>query len=485
MESSHKNKDLQKLYLPPNSNELELKVLGFLLNNPNSVAESMSYVPNSEIFFVQKNRDIFEAIEKVFKVGASIDLLTVSHELKKSNKIDFLYLNQIKGVYTPNILHELLVLKELWIRRVLINQTGIIARLSNDLNVDVFETLAKTQNVLMRTVDFMSAKKASSIQTIFNNVLTQNLDSEKTYTGITGIDKMLGGGFGKGEVIILAARPSMGKTAVAVQIGINSSLMFNRKVLIFSLETTENKIGSRILSNISQVPNDIIKNQSFNDFDLEKIREAIRITNDICLNIDDDYDLSISMLRSKALARKAKEGLDFIIIDFLQLMQADENKVREQQIAEISRGLKKLAKELDVPILALAQLSRDVEKRGGSKRPILSDLRESGSIEQDADVVMFLYRAEYYGILEDEEGKSTHGKLEIIFAKNKEGKVGCIETGIDLNTNSIYDLQEDNYLLNSPMLETIELPSRPNIFNQVQSEFEFQNNNPNQENPPF
>lgn len=484
MKSTQQNKDLQKLNLPPNAVAVEQKVLWILLNSPGMVAEVMSHIPNAEIFFTQKNRDIFEAIQNIFKIGANIDLVSVFQELRKLNSADIAYLQSVnEGVYSDNIFHELLILKELWIRRVLIVQAVNIQRLSNDLNVDVFETLAKTQNVLMRTIDFMSAKKASSIQAIFNNVLTQSLDAEKIYTGITGIDKMLSGGFGKGEVIILAARPSMGKTAVAAQIAVNSALMFNKKVLFFSLETTENKIGSRILSNISLVPNHIIKNKSFSDQDLEKIRQALRVTNEISLNIDDEFGLDIAMLRSKALARKSKEGLDFIVIDYLQLMQADEKKIREQQISEISRGLKKLAKELDIPILALAQLSRDVEKRGGNKKPMLSDLRESGSIEQDADVVMFLYRAEQYGIKENEEGESTAGKLEIIFAKNKEGNVGYIETGIDFTTNSVYDLQEDSYATIAQ--ETVELPSRPNVFNQVQSEFEFQNDNSKQETPPF
>ncbi|RZJ78415.1 MAG: replicative DNA helicase, partial [Chryseobacterium sp.] len=243
-------------------------------------------------------------------------------------------------------------------------------------------------------------------------------------TGFDSLDRFTGG-WQKSDLIIIAARPAMGKTALALETAKYAALNHNVPVCIFSLEMSQAQLTDRLISSESGVFQDKIKKRQLTEYDFQKIHEGIGGLMNSQIFIDDTPGLSINALRAKATRMKERYNIGLIVVDYLQLMEGGKDKSggnREQEIGRISRGLKIIAKELDLPVIALSQLSRKVEERpGNAKRPMLSDLRESGSIEQDADQVVFLYRPEYYGIDEDEEGRSTVGICELIFGKNRNG----------------------------------------------------------------
>jgi replicative DNA helicase len=225
-------------------------------------------------------------------------------------------------------------------------------------------------------------------------------------------------------MIVIAARPAMGKTAFMLSAARNAAVIFEKPVAIFSLEMSSSQLFKRLISAESSVSSNGMRSGKLTDSDLNQIHSRIHKLSVAPIYIDDTPSISINQLKAKSIKMKKLHGIELIIIDYLQLMSGGEfGGNREQEISSISRAIKTLAKELNVPIIALSQLSRSVETRGGDKKPMLSDLRESGAIEQDADMVCFLYRPEYYGFLNDESGESTIGKAEIIIAKHRNGSV--------------------------------------------------------------
>jgi len=242
-------------------------------------------------------------------------------------------------------------------------------------------------------------------------------------SGLQELDKITGG-WQNSDLIIIAARPSMGKTALAVTIAKNCAMMFKIPVAIFSLEMSEFQLMKRIISAEAEINSDLLKNpKQLESWHWEQINIAIGNIANAPLFIDDTPSLSTLELKAKARRLADKHGIKLIVIDYIQLMRGDKEGNREQEISSISRNLKALAKDLNIPIIALSQLSRAVESRGGDKKPMLSDLRESGAIEQDADIVLFPHRPEYYGIKEDAHGNSTLGLAELIIAKHRDGSL--------------------------------------------------------------
>jgi replicative DNA helicase len=248
-------------------------------------------------------------------------------------------------------------------------------------------------------------------------------------TGFSSLDRMTSG-WQRSDLVIVAARPAMGKTAFSLSLLRNAAVDFGRPVAIFSLEMSTLQLVDRLISSEAEIESAKLKTGRMQDWEMEQLNKKVEKMREAKIFIDDTPALSILELRAKARRLKAQSKIELIVIDYLQLMAGDTTKNsggnREQEIASISRALKQLAKELDVPIIALSQLSRAVETRGGDKKPQLSDLRESGAIEQDADMVIFLYRPEYYGITEDAEGRPTQGMGEIIIAKHRNGSLGSV-----------------------------------------------------------
>lgn len=429
--------------LPPQVLELEELVLGAMLIESNSISEALGLIHSKEIFYKIEHQDIFEAIFQLFNLGQNIDILTVNNQLKHLGRnVDAVFLNQLtyKVNSSSNIVYHIHILKEFWVRRVLIPQGHFLVNCCYDLTKDVFDSLNKIQHVLIRTNDFLSIKKGSTIQEITKEILQTDFNQSAFCipTGFSESDKLLGGGLCNGDLIIIAARPGMGKTTLVLKILRNATVLFGKKVAIFSLEMSKVKIGLKLLSMESGISVNRIKRKVFYEGELEKLTAATNVISSMHLIIDDDARLTIATLRAKAINLKAKHGLDLLAVDYLQLMEGEGNN-RESVISNISRGLKLLSKELDIPIIALSQLSRAVESRT-SKRPVLADLRESGAIEQDADVVMFIYRDEYYNIFQDENGDSTAGKAELIYAKNREGFLGFDTVICNLEANNFSDL---------------------------------------------
>jgi replicative DNA helicase len=248
-------------------------------------------------------------------------------------------------------------------------------------------------------------------------------------SGFTALDRITGG-WQKSDLLILAARPGMGKTAFVVSMAKNAAVQFKKPVAIFSLEMSSLQLVKRLISSETEISQDKILKGNLENHEFVQLNERIKSLAVAPLYIDDTPALSIFELRAKARRLKENQKVEMIIIDYLQLMSGgpDGKGNREQEISTISRGLKSLAKELEIPIIALSQLSRQVENRpGGSKRPQLSDLRESGAIEQDADMVMFIYRPEYYGLEVDEENQPTKGRGELIIAKNRHGALETVK----------------------------------------------------------
>jgi replicative DNA helicase len=431
--------------IPPHDLDIEAVTLGAMLIDGFCLIEVIGLIHSKELFYKFEHQDIFEAIARLFNSGRNVDLLTVSNELRQlGKKVELSYVNEItfRVNSSANVVQHIYILKELWVRRVLIPQGQFLTNCSYDLSKDIFDSLGKIQNVLIRTNDFLSIKKGSSIQEITKEILSTDFNQNTTYvpTGFSGCDKVLGGGFGNGELIIVAARPGMGKTTLVLKILRNATVMFTKKVALFSLEMSKVKLGLKLLSMETGISVNRLKRKIFYDGELDKVQLATNIIANMSFYIDDDPMLTISTLRAKAINLKAKQGLDLLAVDYLQLMEGEGgNQNRENAISAISRGLKLLSKELEIPIIALSQLSRAVETRT-NKRPILADLRESGAIEQDADVVIFIYRDEYYDIHQDEFGNSTAGKAEIIFGKNREGSLGREFVTCDLEVNNFTDI---------------------------------------------
>jgi len=267
-------------------------------------------------------------------------------------------------------------------------------------------------------------------------------------SGLTSLDRLTSG-WQKSDLVIIAARPAMGKTALVLTMARNAAVEFNHPVAIFSLEMSSLQLVTRLIASETELSSEKLKKGTLEEYEFAQLNDKIKKISEAPIFIDDTAGLSIFELRAKARRLKEKQGIELIIIDYLQLMVGSSDGKgggnREQEISFISRSLKGLAKELNVPILALSQLSRAVETRGGDKRPVLSDLRESGAIEQDADLVMFIHRPEYYNVTQDAEGNDTRGVAELIVAKHRNGPVDSVKTKYIAHLTKFADLDEMGY----------------------------------------
>lgn len=419
--------------IPPQALELEEAVLGALMLEKNA-AERVMDLLHPNCFYSDKHKVVFEAIKKLFADGEPIDLLTVKNQLAKNGTLEMAggsvsiarLTNKVASAANLEFHSHLLI--EKFIQRSLIQVSTEIGKEAYEETNDAFQLLDNAEKRLYAIKDESLKKNFNSIDDLVAKAIEQ-IESAKSSsdtitgvpTGFNSLDKITNG-FQKSDLIILAGRPGMGKTAFALTAARNAAVMFNKPVAVFSLEMSAVQLVTRLISGEVELSGEKLRQGNLSEFEMEQLLHKMNALSQANIFIDDTPQLTIFDLKAKARRLKQQKNIELIVIDYLQLMRSDEGSVknREQEISHISRSLKGLAKELEIPIIALAQLSRAVEQRP-DKKPILSDLRESGSIEQDADIVGFIYRPEYYGITQDEEGNSMEGIASVDIAKHRNG----------------------------------------------------------------
>ena len=419
--------------IPPHSVESEQSILGSIILDKDAII-TVAETLNPSDFYKEAHKIIYESMLSLNSNNEPIDLITLIEELRKEGHLDNIggisYLTSLSTIVptTSNVKYYANIVKEKSVMRQLIKASNEIINLGYDASTDVQEILNKAEKSIF---DISQEKSGDDIQPI-NAVLQDTFDmieklctEKKEVTGITTGFKDLNkkiNGLQRTDLILLAARPAMGKTAFSLNLVQNAALKGDASVAVFSLEMSKEQLVQRMLSAQSNVELSKIKTGTLGESDWPRIIDGMAVLSEAKIFIDDTPGIKISEIRSKCRRLKMEKGLDLILIDYLQLMEGEgKNENRQQEIAKISRSLKILAKELDCPVVALSQLSRSPELRK-DHRPILSDLRESGSIEQDADIVMFLYRDEYY---HDDSEKKNIG--EVIVAKNRHGETGNVE----------------------------------------------------------
>lgn len=420
--------------LPPQAVDLEEAVLGALMLDADAMT-SVIDILRSEIFYKEAHQRIFHAIQSLFEKAEPADILTVVQELKRTGELEIaggaFYVTQLTNriASSANVEFHARIVIQKFIQRELIRiSTDTLSRSYEDTE-DVFDLLSKAEQNIFSISNSTIKKTFEHIRQVLSRTLNEiELAKNQEFSGIpsgfTSLDKITGG-WHKSDLIILAARPGAGKTAFVVTVARNAAVDFQKPVAIFSLEMTSNQLVSRLISGEAELSGEKLQRGEVTDAEWNHIHSKIARLAEAPIYIDDTPALSIFEFRAKARRLKQQYGVAMIIVDYLQLMVSgpEAKYSREQEVGMISRALKAIAKELDVPIIALSQMSRSVEQRGGTKRPQLSDLRESGQIEQDADVVAFIYRPWICGIQEDEQGNSTEGQAEIIIAKHRNGKI--------------------------------------------------------------
>ena len=428
--------NLEKGKIPPQAIDLEEVVLGAMMIDKKGVDEVIDIL-NSEAFYKESHQYIFEAILSLFENSEPIDLLTVSSQLKKDNRLelaggDFYLISLTQKVSSSAHIefHARIILQK-YIQRSLIKISNEIIEESYDETKDVFDLLDKAEAKLYDVTQGNIKKSSETAQSLVIQA-KKKIEAISNKDGLSGIpsgfDKIdkLTSGWQESDLIIIAARPGMGKTALTLSMARNIAVNQNIPVGFFSLEMSSVQLITRLISSETGLSSEKLRTGRLEKHEWEQLNVKVKSLEKAPLFIDDSPSLSVFDLRAKARRLSSQHGIKLLIVDYLQLMTIGGNNKggnREQEISTISRNLKALAKELSIPVIALSQLSRAVETRGGSKRPILSDLRESGAIEQDADIVSFIYRPEYYKIDEwdDDDRSPTDGQAELIVAKHRNG----------------------------------------------------------------
>ena len=433
------NLDLGKL--PPQALDLEESVLGALMLEKDALTNVIDIL-KPENFYKDANKEIYQSIIDLFNDSEPIDLLTVTSQLKKNGKLEYVggsfYVTQLttRVNSASNIEYHARIILEQSIKRQLIEVSGEVQKEAYEDTTDVFDLLDNTEQSLFDISESHIRKNYSQVKGLMKEAIDE-LQAKKTRKdGITGVPSgfidldNITSGWQPSDLVIIAGRPSMGKTAFVLSMMRNASIDHEMPIALFSLEMSSLQIVNRLISSEAELDSDKIKKGNLKDYEWQQLLHKTDQLNNAKIFIDDTPALSILELRAKSRRLKSQHDIQCIIVDYLQLMSGEYGKSsgnREQEIASISRSLKAIAKELNVPVLALSQLSRAVETRGGDKRPVLSDLRESGSIEQDADMVLFIYRADRYDITEDEDGNLTAGVAEVLLRKNRNGPTGKVK----------------------------------------------------------
>lgn len=419
--------------VPPHDIEAEQAVIGSMLTDQEAVYAAIERL-KPEDFYREDNKQIYTAILNIYNKAEPIDIITLKAELSSMGKLDAVggleYIVELpeKVPTTANVDRYIKIVEEKSLLRNLIRAANEILSSGYAQEEDVENIVDHAEKKIFDVMQKKSQKGYTTIKDVLVESFTklEELYNQKEHitgvpTGFAELDKKTAGLHGS-ELILIAARPAMGKSAFALNIGSYAATRANVPVAIFSLEMSKEQVGNRILCSEALVDSNNVRTGELNDEELGKLAETSGELSQAPIYIDDTPGISVMEIRAKCRKLKLEKNIGLVIIDYLQLIQGSgKTSSREQEIAEISRSLKILAKEIEVPVIALSQLSRAVEARP-DHRPMLSDLRESGSIEQDADIVMFLYRDDYYN--EDSEKKNI---AEVIIAKQRAGSTGTVE----------------------------------------------------------
>lgn len=422
--------------VPPQALDIEEAVLGSLLLERNAL-NAVIDILRPEVFYRETHQYIYEAIAQLFAESEPVDLMTVVDKLRSQGRLELAggayYLTQLthKVASAANIEYYSKIIIEKYVQRQLIAASTETIREAYEDTADAFELLDSAESRLFEISESNFRREFEPLPTLIKRSLNEieaAKDSDGLLRGVpsgfTELDRITGG-WQRTDLIIIAARPSMGKTAFALSMARNMAVDFNRPVAVFSLEMDATQLAVRLMSAQSNVEMSKLRKGTLSEQEWSILHQRLGSLTEAPIYIDDTPALSLFELRAKCRRMKEQYKIEAILIDYLQLMSGshEQRGNREQEISGISRGLKTLAKELDVPVIVLSQLNRGVETRGGTKKPMLADLRESGAIEQDADMVLFVYRPEYYNIDEDEHG-FTAGMGDIIISKHRNGALG-------------------------------------------------------------
>lgn len=423
--------------IPPHSMDAEMSVLGAMMLDRAAIPKVIEIL-QPESFYREAHKSIYESMLAMFERNINVDILTLAEELRRRGTLEAVggsfYLTEINA-RTPtaaNVEYYARIVQERYLKRALIGVAGSILTRAYDETTDALDEIDYAESKVFEIGEKRLGKSFITMKQLahetFQNISKMN---ESDHQGITGVpsgfvklDEMLGG-FQKSDFIIIAARPSMGKTAMALSIARNVAVEYRQPVAFFSIEMAANQLMVRLLSAESRINAHDIRTNRIDQPGMLKLVQTIGRLAEAPIFIDDSAALTVMEIRAKCRRLKAEHDIKLVIVDYLQFIQPPKAESREREISIISRSLKQIAKELDIPVIALAQLNRSVESRA-DKRPMLSDLRESGSIEQDADVVMFVNRPEQYGITQWDDGSPTEGTGEIIIAKQRNGPVGDV-----------------------------------------------------------
>jgi len=422
---------------PPSAVDVEVAILGAMMLSPEAVPKVIENL-QPDCFFDKRNSIIYEAMLSLFESNEPIDSVSLYEELKKNNQIEScggpVYISKLAQDVSSaaNVEYHSKVVLEKWILRKLISASMDIATEAYKGTEDVFDILDIAEKTIFEITEAGLKESYKGMERAVQEAIehieaihSRELASFSVPTGFYELDDMLGG-FQKSDLIIVAARPSMGKTAFALSAARNSAIDHNVPIAIFSLEMATIQLVIRLICAEAKINAHNVRTGNFKAADGPRISRTANKLREAPIYIDDTPGQNVLEIRAKARRLKAEKNIGLIIIDYMQLMTgASKSQSREQEISTISRSLKTLAKELNVPVIALSQLNRAVESRT-DKRPQLSDLRESGSIEQDADVVIFLSRPEYYGLTQFADGESTEGIAEVIVGKQRNGPTGDV-----------------------------------------------------------
>lgn len=425
-------------YKPPQALDIEEAVLGALLLEPNVLPDVLDQI-SSECFYKDSHRKVFDAISTLFRAGAPIDIFTVSDELNKKGQLEevggtaFLSRLSLKIGAAAHVDYHTKVILQKWIQRRLIEISQETQRKAFDDSLPVDDLIDEAQGKIFALAEKNMKRETTPIHSVIQAAISEIEEAQSKEGNISGVPSGYRGldevtyGWQKSDLIIIAARPSVGKTAFVLTMARNMAVEHKVPVAIFSLEMSSTQLVKRIMISETGLSAEKIRGASkMTEAEWNQLNQGLARLDQCGLWIDDTPGLSIYEFRAKARRLVRNNHVGLIIIDYLQLMTGppELKGMREQEVSTISRSLKGIAKELDVPIIALSQLNRMVETRGGNKRPQLSDLRESGAIEQDADIVMFIHRPEMMGIPDD---NSYPGYTQLIIAKHRNGEVKDVD----------------------------------------------------------
>ncbi|SMO48489.1 replicative DNA helicase [Solitalea koreensis] len=444
--------------LQPQAIELEEAVLGSVMIEKNALTSVIEFL-RPEIFYKDAHQKIYQAIIDLYNNSQPIDILTVTNQLRQKAELELVggayYITELTNriASAANIEFHARIITQKYLQRELIRISTDTVNMAYEDTTDIFELLDKAEGDLFKITEGNLRRNAESMSDLIKKSITEIESLKDRPDGLTGVPSgftaldRVTSGWQRSDLVIVAARPAMGKTAFILSALRNAAVGFNKPVAVFSLEMSSVQLVNRLISGEAELESEKLKKGNLAQHEWQQLHSKIGKLATAPIYIDDTPALNIFELRAKVRRMKQHYGIEMIVIDYLQLMHGSSEKGgnREQEISAISRSLKGIAKELNVPVIALSQLSRAVETRGGDKKPMLSDLRESGSIEQDADMVIFLYRPEYYGFTQDESGRSTAGVAEVIIAKHRNGSLDTVPLRFQGKYIKFSDLEEDNF----------------------------------------